>query len=219
MLRTLRFSCDMTSLVFCSHCRHLYPGEVWVGRDRGFRLWFWGIPLPLPMPSGGRPQHCWQVRLLLSEAVCLKVRHEMIKGVTVNLFQFLTSFLNIPAMAALPHQLVVPSTCRRLQAGAPARAGLGVCFPFLRFPWPARRGRDGRLVLPRWHVRPWPWPSALSPLSSWELVTVPDPWLGPVATKASTGHPSPVGRARGWDGATGVVFLGGLLGFLSSLLW
>lgn len=146
--------------------------------------------------------------LLLSEAACLKVRHEMIKGVTVNLFQFLTSFLNIPAMAALPHKLVVPSTCRRLQAGARAGAGVGVCFPLLRFPWPARRGRDGGLVLPRWHVRPWPWPSARSPLSSWELVclqlqTVPDPWLGPVATKGSSGHPLPVGRARGGMGQLG----------------
>lgn len=47
----------------------------------------------------------------------------MNKGVTMNLFQFLTSFWNIPAMAALLRKLVVLSTCRSLQVGAPARAG------------------------------------------------------------------------------------------------
>lgn len=51
--RTLRFSYDATSLVFCLH----FAGICIQGRygwgDRGFRQWFWGIPLPVAMPSGG----------------------------------------------------------------------------------------------------------------------------------------------------------------------
>lgn len=49
------------------------------------------LPVPVCTLQGGAPSITGRSRLLPSEALCLKVTREMNKGVTGNLFQFVTS--------------------------------------------------------------------------------------------------------------------------------
>jgi len=123
--------------------RHLYP-QGGTGGCRRFRQWFLSISLPVPLRTlqGGAPSISGRSRLLPSEAACLKVMRETNKGVTGNLFQFLTSswivlavVAMLPKLVVLRARRVVLRAHRETQGWGPRRSGCRCLLPSRPVPW------------------------------------------------------------------------------------